>query len=89
MTFGHSHELLVVTLEGFGGFLPSLTQKHRNVEEADLTTSVTPRGLALAARRSFAVHLAYATPRHRARAEVFAMDPSKLNPQFGLPAGAE
>ncbi len=50
MTFGHSDELLVVTLEGFAGFLPSLTQKHRNVEQADLTTSVTLRGLALAAR---------------------------------------
>ncbi len=34
--FGHSHELLVVPLEGFGGSLLSLTQKHRNVEEADL-----------------------------------------------------
>ena len=50
MTFGHSHELLVVLLQGFGGFFRSLTQKHRNVEETDLTTSVTPRGLALEAR---------------------------------------
>jgi hypothetical protein len=50
MTLGHSHELLDVPLQGFGGLLLSLTQKHRNVEEADLTTSVTPRGLALAAR---------------------------------------
>ena len=42
---------LVVPLQRFGGLLLSLTQKHRNVEEADdLTTSVTPRGFALAAR---------------------------------------
>ena|SRR6266851_1158855 len=66
----------------------SLTQKHRDVEEADLTTSVTPR-IRVSGTVIVCCPLVHATPRHRARAEVFATDLSKLNQQFGLPAGEE
>ena len=87
MTFGHSHDLLVVPLQGFGGLLLCLTQKHRNVEEADLQRHASR--ISVSGTVIVCCPLTYTNPRHRARAEVFATYPSKLKEQFGLTDGAE
>jgi hypothetical protein len=44
MTFDTPMNFWLCRFRGSMDFYFSLTQKHRNVEEADLTTSVTPRG---------------------------------------------
>jgi hypothetical protein len=83
MTFGHSHELLVVPLQGFGGvsfFRNSKTSKCRG---SRFNNKRHASRIRISGTVIVCCPLAYATPRHRAPAEVFATDPSKLNQQFG------